>query len=98
MSALYKVIVDHAPSQADNDVVREGLVSFNEHIMGEPRDKEFSVFLKDGSGKIFGGIQAHSKDFYLKHGYEIFGVLDNCPKGHKRYYLKKTLQESNDYE
>lgn len=31
------------------------------------------------------------KDFYLKQGYEIFGVLDDCPKGHKRYYLKKGL-------
>lgn len=32
-----------------------------------------------------------AKDFYLKHGYEIFGVLDNCPAGHQRFYLKKTL-------
>jgi len=32
-----------------------------------------------------------TKDFYLKHGYEIFGVLEDCPKGHKRYYLKKDL-------
>ena len=32
-----------------------------------------------------------AKDFYLKLGYEIFGVLDYCPKGHKRYYLKKLL-------
>lgn len=32
-----------------------------------------------------------AKDFYLKRGYEIFGVLDDCPKGHKRYYLKKVL-------
>ncbi|MFY7842633.1 MAG: GNAT family N-acetyltransferase [Rhabdochlamydiaceae bacterium] len=32
-----------------------------------------------------------SKDFYLKHGYEVFGVLDDCPKGHKRYYMKKVL-------
>ncbi|MBI2707275.1 MAG: GNAT family N-acetyltransferase [Proteobacteria bacterium] len=30
-------------------------------------------------------------DFYLNCGYEIFGVLDDCPKGHKRYYLKKSL-------
>ncbi|WP_265032735.1 GNAT family N-acetyltransferase [Wolbachia endosymbiont (group A) of Sicus ferrugineus] len=31
-------------------------------------------------------------DFYLKLGYEIFAVLDDCPaKGHKRYYLKKSL-------
>lgn len=32
-----------------------------------------------------------AKDFYLKHGYEIFGVLDDCPVGHKRYYLKKVV-------
>ncbi|MDP3533326.1 MAG: GNAT family N-acetyltransferase [Alphaproteobacteria bacterium] len=32
-----------------------------------------------------------AKDFYLKHGYEIFGILDDCPKDHKRYYLKKSL-------
>lgn len=32
-----------------------------------------------------------AKDFYLKHGYEIFGVLDDCPEHYKRYYLKKVL-------
>lgn len=32
-----------------------------------------------------------AKDFYLRQGYEIFGILDDCPKGHKRYYLKKLL-------
>lgn len=32
-----------------------------------------------------------AKDFYLKQGYEIFGTLENCPKGHKRYYLRKNL-------
>ena len=32
-----------------------------------------------------------AKDFYLKHGYHIFGVLEDCPKGHKRYYLTKKL-------
>ena len=32
-----------------------------------------------------------AKDFYLKHGYEIFGILEDCPKGHKRYYMKKLL-------
>jgi GNAT superfamily N-acetyltransferase len=33
-----------------------------------------------------------AKDFYLKHGYEIFGVLDDCPPGHQRFYLKKHLK------
>jgi len=54
---MYKVVVDHAPSQADNDVVREGITAFNESVVGE-RDKAFSVFLKNDSGKVFGGIQA----------------------------------------
>jgi GNAT superfamily N-acetyltransferase len=30
-----------------------------------------------------------AKDFYLKNGYEIFGILENCPRGHTRYYLQK---------
>ncbi len=34
-----------------------------------------------------------AKDFYLKQGYEIFGILDDCPRGHKRYYLKKYLDK-----
>lgn len=33
-----------------------------------------------------------AKDFYLKHGYTIFGTLEDCPlPGHKRYYLQKKL-------
>jgi GNAT superfamily N-acetyltransferase len=32
-----------------------------------------------------------AKDFYLKHGYEIFGVLDDCPSEHKRYFMKKSM-------
>lgn len=31
------------------------------------------------------------KEFYLKQGYSIFGVLEDCPKGHQRYYLSKKL-------
>lgn len=32
-----------------------------------------------------------AKDFYLNHGYSIFGVLENAPKGHDRFYMKKDL-------
>jgi len=32
-----------------------------------------------------------AKDFYLKHGYEVFGVLEDCPKDHCRYFLKKLI-------
>lgn len=30
-------------------------------------------------------------EFYKKFGYEVFGVLDNFPNGHKRYYMTKKL-------
>ena len=30
-------------------------------------------------------------DFYKKHGYQVFGTLDNFPPGHRRYYLTKQL-------
>ncbi len=32
-----------------------------------------------------------ARDFYLKLGYEVFGMLENCPEGHCRYYLRKKL-------
>ncbi len=30
-------------------------------------------------------------DFYKKNGYEVFGVLEDSPKGHKEYFLTKKL-------
>lgn len=32
-----------------------------------------------------------AKDFYLKNGYEIFGILEGYPNEHKKYFLKKSL-------
>lgn len=32
-----------------------------------------------------------AKDFYEQYGYSIFGVLEDCPKGHCRYYMNKKL-------
>jgi GNAT superfamily N-acetyltransferase len=54
---MYKVVVDYTPSEADNAVVREGIIASNENVIGE-RDKAFSIFLKNDSGQVFGGIQA----------------------------------------
>lgn len=31
------------------------------------------------------------KDFYSSHGYEVFGILDDCPAAHKRYFMKKNI-------
>ena len=30
-----------------------------------------------------------AKEFYKKQDYKVFGVLEDCPKGHCRYYLRK---------
>jgi ribosomal protein S18 acetylase RimI-like enzyme len=35
-------------------------------------------------------------EFYLKQGYEVFGELDDLPAGHKKYFLKKTLDYSEN--
>ncbi|WP_394902995.1 GNAT family N-acetyltransferase [Clostridium butyricum] len=32
-----------------------------------------------------------AKDFYIKHGYDLFGILDECPQRHKRYFMKKFI-------
>jgi GNAT superfamily N-acetyltransferase len=32
-----------------------------------------------------------SLSFYQKHGYILYGQLDNFPPGHSRYFLKKEL-------
>ena len=53
----------------------------------------------ENEAKKLGATLAHldtfdfqAKDFYIKHGYEVFGVLQDCPPGHKRYYMKKVLR------
>jgi GNAT superfamily N-acetyltransferase len=30
-------------------------------------------------------------EFYQQHGYEVFAVLDDHPRGHRNYYLRKRL-------
>lgn len=32
-----------------------------------------------------------AKPFYERQGYEVFGVLEDFPPGHRSYYLKKRL-------
>ena len=90
---MLKVIVDHNPTRADNAAVLEGLVRYNEKMMGVPRDKFFSVFLKDDPGSIFGGILAHFDrvSIYI----EVLWVDDNFRRqGYGKKLLEATEQEA----
>jgi GNAT superfamily N-acetyltransferase len=52
----------------------------------------------ESEAKKLGGYMSHldtfdwqAKEFYEHLGYEVFGVLENCPRGHNRYYMKKVF-------
>ena len=69
----------------DEDNRKQGLGSILlQTIEEQARSRKISLIHLDT-------FDFQAKDFYMKHGYEVFGVLDDCPKGHKRYYMKKAL-------
>jgi GNAT superfamily N-acetyltransferase len=63
------------------------------------RGKGYGKLLLDKAesrAKSIGGYMCHldtfdwqAKDFYEHLGYQVFGILENCPRGHTRYYMKK---------
>lgn len=92
---MYKVIVDHNPSLSDNEVVKEGLIDSYEAQFGE-RDKELSIFLKNESGKVYGGIQAmfDSEAIYI----EAVWVEENLRKqGYGKQLLAAAEREATEH-
>ena len=65
------------------------------------RGKGYGKLLLDkaeSEAKKLGGYMSHldtfdwqAKEFYEQLGYKVFGILENCPRGHNRYYLKKVF-------
>jgi GNAT superfamily N-acetyltransferase len=63
------------------------------------RGKGYGRLLLDkaeSKAKSLGGYMSHldtfdwqAKEFYEHLGYVVFGILENCPRGHNRYYMKK---------
>jgi GNAT superfamily N-acetyltransferase len=63
------------------------------------RGKGYGKLLLDkaeSKAKSLGGYMSHldtfdwqAKEFYERLGYTVFGILENCPRGHNRYYMKK---------
>lgn len=89
---MYSVIVDYTPTETDNAVVREGLLRFNEKIIGE-RDKTLSIFLKNASDRVFGGIQAFlgSESIYI----DALWIEESLQKqGYGTKLLKAAEQEA----
>ena len=79
-----------------------GMLYIDELFVSEAyRHKKLGTYLMnkvEHEAKANGATLSHldtfdfqAKDFYLKQGYKVFGVLDDCPPGHKRYYLSKML-------
>ncbi|MDR2279031.1 MAG: GNAT family N-acetyltransferase [Vagococcus sp.] len=56
------------------------------------RDVEKSAVDKNCEISHLDTFDWQAKEFYEKMGYTIFGVLEDCPKGHKRYYMTKKLK------
>lgn len=61
--------------------------------LGRKLLEEIEMIAKEKGGKLIhlDTFDFQAKDFYLKQGYEIFGILDECPENHKRYYMKKNI-------
>jgi GNAT superfamily N-acetyltransferase len=71
------------------------------YVEDSHRRKGYGKLLLDraeSESKKLGGYMSHldtfdwqAKEFYEHLGYEVFGILENCPCGHNRYYLKKVF-------
>ncbi len=62
-----KTVIDHTPTDTDNTVISDGVFAAHADLVGE-KDQSFSVFLKNDTGKIMGGIQAafDTESIYLE--------------------------------
>ncbi|MCH3963832.1 MAG: GNAT family N-acetyltransferase [Clostridium sp.] len=70
--------------------VREG---YRNQRYGSILLKKVEMLIKQNGGYIIhlDTFDFQAKNFYIKHGYKIFGVLEDVPPGHKRYYMSKKL-------
>ena len=82
-----------------------GILFIDEIFVSEAyRHKKFGSYLirkVEAEAIELGATLSHTdtfdfqaKDFYIKQGYKIFGVLEDCPKDHKRFYLSKVLHST----
>jgi GNAT superfamily N-acetyltransferase len=46
---------------------------------------------RGAKGAYLDTFSFQAPDFYRKKGYEVFGVMQDFPEGHQRYYFRKQL-------
>ena len=56
-----RIVVEAAPSPADERVVRDGLLAFNEPFIGPPDERPLAVLVRDAEGRALGGLLGHTK-------------------------------------
>ena len=138
----YKIEIEAAPKQEDRAAIFEGLDAHNLSVAGDAQFQKLSIFLRDESGGLIGGLLGETywgwlfvetlwighilrhkgyatklmaaaeaealargcryayldtfsfqaRPFYEGLGYEVFGVLEDYPGEHKRFFMKKTLE------
>jgi GNAT superfamily N-acetyltransferase len=53
---------------------------------------EAEALLRGCHGAHLDTMSFQALPFYLKHGYSVFGEIEDLPRGHTRHFLKKKLQ------
>jgi GNAT superfamily N-acetyltransferase len=71
------------------------------YVEADYRGKGYGTLLlekAESEAKSLGGYLSYldtldfqAKEFYQKMGYSVFGVLEDCPRGHNFYYMQKRL-------
>jgi GNAT superfamily N-acetyltransferase len=74
-----------------------GILWIDEHLRGQGYGQQL-LDLAEAEAVRRGCHSVHldtmsfqARPFYEKNGYTVFGQLDNFPKGHTRYFMKKSL-------
>jgi GNAT superfamily N-acetyltransferase len=74
---MYKIVIDKNPKECDKKIIIDGLIENSKNILGTDDFKEqlFSLFLKDESNNIQGGIFARYdlESIYI----DLLWVADN---------------------
>jgi hypothetical protein len=78
MDDQYEVVYVEKPEQVAWGIIGRSLNTYNIEQAGD-----------DKAQRICFVVQAPG--FYKKHGYQVFGKLQNFPAGHQRYFLTKKL-------